>query len=162
VSSLCEFVRKGLRNAEPLAFKVVSVWERQNFMAIVKTTPRETGSGEGSGETPSQGISRSVDRTKSVVNQGGRPQARPARVPGQMSRPGIGQQPLSQGSARDFWNDTLLELKRVVWPTKEERAAGTIVTIGMLVFFALFITGLEYAVSHLFQMAHILPITQTK
>jgi len=126
-------------------------------MAIVKTTPRETGSGEESGETSSQGISRSVDRTKSVVNQGGRPQARPTRVPGQIYRPGADQQEFTQGGARDFWNNTLLELKRVVWPTKEERTAGTIVTIGMLVFFALFITGLEYAVSHLFQMVHILP-----
>ena len=128
-------------------------------MAIVRTTPRENGSGDGAGETPSQGVTRSVDRTKSVVNQGARPQARPARVPGQISRPNQGQQQLSQGSARDFWNDTLVELRRVVWPTKEERAAGTIVTIGMLIFFALFITGLEYAVSHLFQLVHILPPT---
>ncbi|RYX83509.1 preprotein translocase subunit SecE [bacterium] len=126
-------------------------------MAIVRTTPRETGNGENSGESPSQGISRPVDRTKSVVNQGGRPQARPARVPGQMARPVSAQQQIAQGGPRNFWNDTLVELKRVDWPTKEERAAGTIVTIGMLVFFALFITGLEYAVSHLFQAAHILP-----
>lgn len=127
-------------------------------MAIVKTTPRETGNGDAAGESPSQGISRSVDRTKSVVNQGGRPQARPARVPGQMARPNSAQQQIAQGGARNFWNDTLVELKRVVWPTKEERAAGTIVTIGMLIFFALFITGLEYAVSHLFQVLHILPM----
>ena len=72
-------------------------------------------------------------------------------------------QQIAQTGARTFWADTLVELKRVVWPTKEERAAGTIVTIGMLVFFALFITGLEYAVSHLFQMAHIIPpITSSK
>lgn len=126
-------------------------------MAIVRTTPRETGSGDNSGETPSGGITRPVDRTKSVVNQGGRPQARPARVPGQMPRPASAQQQIAQGGARNFWNDTLVELKRVVWPTKEERAAGTLVTIGMLVFFALFITGLELAVSHLFQAVHILP-----
>ena len=132
-------------------------------MAIVRTTPRENGSGDASGETPSQGISRSVDRTKSVVNQGARPQARPARVPGQISRPNQGQQQLSQGTARDLWSDSLVELRRVVWPTKEERAAGTIVTIGMLIFFALFITGLEYAVNHLFQLVHVLPpITSTK
>ncbi len=134
-------------------------------MAIVRTTPRETGSGDASGEAPSQGVTRSVDRTKSVVNQGGRPQARPARVPGQMARPSssTAQQQIAQGGARNFWNDTLVELRRVHWPTKDERAAGTIVTIGMLVFFALFITGLEYAVSHLFQAAHIIPpITTTK
>ncbi len=125
-------------------------------MAIVRTTPRETESSDPSGETPSQGITRSVDRTKSVVNQGGRPQARPARVPGQMNR-SAAQQQIAEGGARQFWDDTLLELKRVVWPTKEERAAGTIVTIGMLVFFALFITSLEVAVSHLFQWVHILP-----
>ncbi|BCM93859.1 hypothetical protein IAD21_05754 [Abditibacteriota bacterium] len=130
-------------------------------MAIVRTTPRETGNGDNSGDSPAQGISRPVDRTKSVVNQGGRPQARPARIPGQMVRPNSAQQQIAQGGARNFWNDTLVELKRVVWPTKEERAAGTIVTIGMLVFFALFITGLEVAVSHLFQWAHIIP-TPTK
>jgi preprotein translocase SecE subunit len=79
-----------------------------------------------------------------------------------MARPSSAQGQIAQGGARTFWTDTLGELKRVVWPTKEERAAGTIVTIGMLVFFALFITGLEYAVSHLFQMAHILPNTPVK
>jgi preprotein translocase SecE subunit len=132
-------------------------------MAIVRTTPRETGNGDNSGETPSQGITRNVDRTKSVVNQGGRPQARPSRVPGQMTRPSSpAQQQITQAGAKTFWNDTLVELRRVVWPTKEERAAGTIVTIGMLIFFALFITGLEYLVSHLFQMVHVLPITPTK
>ena len=127
-------------------------------MAIVRTTPRETGSGDPSGETP-QAVARPVDRTKSVVNQGGRPQTRPARVPGQIARQSAAQQQIAQGGARSFWNDTLVELKRVVWPTKEERAAGTIVTIGMLIFFALFITGLEYAVAHIFQAVHILPQT---
>lgn len=127
-------------------------------MAIVRTTPRETGNGDNSGETPASGITRPVDRTKSVVNQGGRPQVRPARVPGQMARPSSSaQQQIAQGGARSFWNDTLVELKRVVWPTKEERAAGTLVTIGMLIFFALFITGMEVAVSKLFQFVHILP-----
>jgi len=164
VSSLFESSTPRLRFAEPFRLTLVSVWERQLlFMAIVRTTPRETGSSDSSGETPSQGITRNVDRTKSVVNQGGRPQARPSRLPGQMARPSSSaQQQIAQGGAKTFWNDTLVELKRVVWPTREERAAGTIVTIGMLIFFALFITGLEYLVSHLFQMVHILPNTPAK
>ena len=120
-------------------------------MAIVKTTNRE-GSGPENGETPPV----LLDKTKSVVNQGGRPlSARPTRTPGMINRPAP--QVSNTSTPRDFWNDTLAELRRVVWPTKEERGAGTVVTIGLLVFFALFITGLDNLARVVFVALGILP-----
>jgi preprotein translocase SecE subunit len=120
-------------------------------MAIVKTTKREDE--DGSGE--SQQIARPVDRTKSVVNQGGAPLTRPTRSAGVPTRP----MPTSssQASPKDFVNDTIAELKRVDWPTREERNAGTIVTIGLLIFFALYILGLDSAARFIFIYLGILP-----
>lgn len=126
-------------------------------MAIVKTTPRETGSGPDNGES-SEAV-RPLDRTKSVVNQGGAPIARPTRTPGMINRPAA-PQTSSEAGPKDFVNDTIAELKRVSWPTKEERAAGTLVTIGLLVFFALYISGLDWLVQTVFQLVGILPSKQ--
>jgi preprotein translocase subunit SecE len=42
-----------------------------------------------------------------------------------------------------FVHDTVAELKRVVWPTREQVRSGVIVTIGLLVFFSLYIFGLD-------------------
>lgn len=122
-------------------------------MAIVKTTSRETGSGSESGD--SKEVVKTSDPTKSVVNQGGQPLVRPTRSVGAPLR-----QPSSVGAPtgpKTFVNDTLAELKRVDWPTKEERNAGTIVTIGLLIFFALYITGLDTAARYLFIALGILP-----
>lgn len=120
-------------------------------MAIVKTTNRENEGGSGD----SQQVARPVDRTKSVVNQGGAPLTRPTRSAGVPMR----QAPVSssQASPKDFVGDTMNELKRVDWPTRQERSAGTIVTIGLLIFFALYITGLDYAARLLFLALGILP-----
>ncbi len=120
-------------------------------MAIVKTTNRENEGGAGD----SQQVSRPVDRTKSVVNQGGAPLTRPTRSAGVPMR----QAPVSssQASPKDFVNDTMTELKKVDWPTRQERSAGTIVTIGLLIFFALYIFGLDYGARHLFVALGILP-----
>ena len=63
----------------------------------------------------------------------------------------------SQASPKDFVNDTVNELKRVDWPTRQERTAGTIVTIGLLIFFSLYIFGLDYAARFLFIALGILP-----
>lgn len=124
-------------------------------MAIVKTTKRED---EGSG---SQGDSTQVvvprDPTKSVVNQGGKPLTRPTRSAGVPMR-----QPQSSGVSaptgpKDFINDTVGELKRVDWPTRADRTAGTIVTIGLLIFFSLYIFGLDNGVRLLFIALGILP-----
>ena len=122
-------------------------------MAIVKTTTRDTGKGGGSGETTETTVP--IDRTKSVVRQGGRPATRPTRSPGVIQRP---QQGTSKpASPKDFVNDTITELKRVVWPTKEERISGTIVTIGLLLFFALYIAGLDSLARVIFVGLGILP-----
>ena len=122
-------------------------------MAIVKTTTRETDGGKGSGESTE--TFKPVDRTKSVVRQGGAPTARPTRTPGVINRP---QQGTSKpASPKDFVNDTVTELKRVVWPTKEERVSGTIVTIGLLIFFAIYIAGLDSLARVIFVGLGILP-----
>ncbi len=121
-------------------------------MAIVKTTTRENGKTGSSGEsTPTVPI----DRTKSVVRQGGSPTGRPMRTPGVINRP---QQGTSKpASPKDFVTDTITELKRVVWPTKEERISGTIVTIGLLLFFAVYIAGLDSLARVIFVGLGILP-----
>ena len=121
-------------------------------MAIVKTTTRETGKTGSSGEsTPTVPL----DKTKSVVRQGGSPTGRPTRTPGVIQRP---QQTTSKpASPKDFVSDTITELKRVVWPTKEERISGTIVTIGLLVFFSIYIAGLDTLARMVFIGLGILP-----
>lgn len=121
-------------------------------MAIVKTTNRENEGGAGDSEQ----VARPVDRTKSVVNQGGQPLTRPTRSAGMPLRQ---QQPstVAPASPKDFVNDTMTELKRVDWPTREERNAGTIVTIGLLIFFALYITGLDTLARFVFIALGILP-----
>lgn len=124
-------------------------------MAIVKTTTRESEGGAKNGETVD--LEKPIDRTKSVVNQGGRPTARPTRTPGMVNRPNPQQQTAQSGSPKDFFRDTAAELKRVVLPSKEDRAAGTIVTLGMLVFFALYIFGLDSLMRVIFIALGILP-----
>ena len=122
-------------------------------MAIVKTTTRENGKTGSSGEsTPTVPL----DKTKSVVRQGGQSNTgRPTRTPGVIQRP---QQTTSKpASPKDFVSDTITELKRVVWPTREERISGTIVTIGLLLFFALYIAGLDSLARVIFVGLGILP-----
>lgn len=53
-------------------------------------------------------------------------------------------------SGKTFLQDTVTELKRVVWPSQEQRIAGTIVTIGLLIFFSLYIYGLDSLITVLF------------
>ena len=121
-------------------------------MAIVKTTTRDTGKGTGSGETTQTELP--IDRTKSVVRSA-RTGTRPTRTPGVINRP---QQGTSKPAGpKDFVNDTITELKRVVWPTKEERVSGTIVTIGLLLFFAIYIAGLDTLARYVFIGLGILP-----
>lgn len=121
-------------------------------MAIVKTTTRENSKSGSAGEsTPTVPL----DKTKSVVRQGGSPASRPTRTPGVINRP---QQGTSKPAGpKDFVSDTITELKRVVWPTKEERISGTIVTIGLLLFFALYIAGLDSLARVIFVGLGILP-----
>lgn len=128
-------------------------------MAIVKTTTRESEGGGESGEETTSSVPAPRDPTRSAVAQrgatGGIGVQRPRRTPGQMSRQ---QQSIGQpSSSGDFVRDTVTEVKRVVFPTQEERVSGTIVTIGLLVFFALYLWGLETIIRSLFVALGILP-----
>jgi preprotein translocase subunit SecE len=49
-----------------------------------------------------------------------------------------------------FLQETLVELKRVVWPTREQVFSGTVVTIMLLIFFGAYIYGLDLFVKWLF------------
>ena len=133
-------------------------------MAIVRTTPKETNTGgtgpNGSGAGASAGATAApLDRTRSVLQQA---PARPVtRQPGARPiAPGRTQTPAQTGGAPSaFLNDTITELRRVVWPTRAEVQAGTIVTIGLLIFFALYIFGLDYITNWLFHAIGLYPPT---
>ena len=125
-------------------------------MAIVRTTPGNTANGSDDGDdNPLAG--KQLDRTKSVINQGGRPLARPSRTGGVPQRPASSA--VQQAGARAFFDNTMAELRKVVWPTKEERNSGTIVTIGLLVFFAAYILLLDEGIQKVFEALKILPHT---
>lgn len=100
-------------------------------MAIVRTTPRET---DTTGKAP--------------------PTMKNAPVPQRGSRTTIAQRAASRANASkpntsgDFLVDVQAELRRVTWPTPEEVRSGVIVTIGLLVFFAFYIFGLDYVAKH--------------
>lgn len=115
-------------------------------MAIVRTT-KETGTTGTAPPAP-------ADNTKSVVAKTSRVPARTA-----MRRPAAAPGAPVQGSRspRDFISDTIAELRRVVWPTHREVEAGTIVTIGLLIFFAAYIYGLDMIVRELFIAIGVLP-----
>jgi preprotein translocase SecE subunit len=99
-------------------------------MAIVRTTKEET---------PMKG----APAKKSAVASGrALPQRAPAKPSGQ------------------FINETQAELRRVVWPTREAVSAGTIVTILMLAFFALYVSGLDFVIERTFQAIGLLPPTK--
>ena len=117
-----------------------------------------------SDETPSEAVAGGdagassplapADRTKSAVagrntaaSLAGRAPATP-RVPG--VRTGAAQQQSGPTDAKSFINDTQAELKRVVWPTQDEVRNGTIVTVGLLIFFAAYIWGLDVLARELF------------
>lgn len=122
-------------------------------MAVIRTRKDSTPSDEvPSGGAGGKAPSAPVDRTRSVVRQ--RPSQAPrsgARTPGRASIPGGA--PLSTSNeSGSFARDTITELKRVVWPTKEDVRAGTIVTVGMLIFFSLYIFGLDFLVEQFFKM----------
>ena len=92
-------------------------------MAIVRTTKEET---------PMTGAP-----TKKAVAARGNSRALPQRAPAKAN----GQ----------FISETQAELRRVTWPSRDEVRAGTIVTILMLVFFALYVSGLDILVERTFQ-----------
>ena len=90
-------------------------------MAIVRTTKEETPmKGAPAKKAVAAGTSRPL------------PQRAPAKANGQ------------------FLSETRQELNRVTWPSRDEVRAGTIVTILMLVFFALYVSGLDALVERAF------------
>jgi preprotein translocase SecE subunit len=126
-------------------------------MAVIRSRkdelPSEVGTtGDAGNSTPLA----PVDRTKSAV--AGRNTAATAAGRAPLERQGprgpVARTTASQQSgptdARSLINDTRAELNRVVWPTEEEVRAGTIVTVGLLVFFSLYIFVLDYAADWVF------------
>lgn len=101
-------------------------------MAIVRTTTKEntTGSAPPSANKPSRGNNAPI---------------RPG------VRPGVQRQAVQgRAGARQFLQDTWVELHRVKWPTRAEVQAGAIVTVMLLFFFAIYIFGLDYIAERLF------------
>jgi preprotein translocase subunit SecE len=96
-------------------------------MAIVRTTSKETST---TGATP--------PAQSPVV----KPKVAPQRVAGR-TLPGRATQPATSAERGQFFSDVKTELRRVVWPSRETVRSGVIVTIGLLVFFALYIFGLD-------------------
>lgn len=121
-------------------------------MAVIRTRKESDPSGEvpsgpGTGETPAA----PVDRTRSVVKTQA-PAVRRPRTPGRAAIPGGASASATSGDNRSFVQDTVAELKRVEWPSKDTVRAGTIVTIGLLIFFSMYIFALDYLAEHLFKL----------
>jgi len=119
-------------------------------MAVIRTRKDSDTSGEAPpGATTESTPSVPRDATKSVVKTPVAA-ARAPRTPGRAQMPG-GAPLATSGDSRSFVKDTIVELKRVVWPTKDEVVAGTIVTIGLLTFFSIYIFGLDYLAESFFK-----------
>ncbi|HEX8833220.1 MAG TPA: preprotein translocase subunit SecE [Abditibacteriaceae bacterium] len=95
-------------------------------MAIVRTTNKETNA------------TGAPTKNGTAVRPAGRP------LP---SRQSAATRP---GNSSQFIAETQTELRRVVWPTKEEVRSGTIVTVGLLIFFALYVFALDIIAERLF------------
>lgn len=135
-------------------------------MAVIRRrtdiTPSEDGTGTtGNGATPAT----PVDRTRSAMagrntaaNAASRAPLERSAPRGPVVRPGTSSsQAAASGDARSFIADTQAELKRVVWPTREEVRSGTIVTIGLLIFFSLYIFALDYGAKWVFEAVGLYP-----
>jgi preprotein translocase SecE subunit len=114
--------------------------------------------GDAGGTAPPSTPVAPADRTKSALqssNTAARAGAgrvvpeRAARGPAARAN-AAAQQSSAPSDPKTFINDTMAELKRVVWPTNEEVRAGTIVTVGLLVFFSLYIFVLDQLAEKLF------------
>jgi preprotein translocase SecE subunit len=98
-------------------------------MAIVKTTAS-------GGNLPEKKITPSTTTAKTA-----------SRTGGVAVRQGV-----KPTDSKTFLNDTAAELRRVVWPTRDEVRSGVIVTIGLLVFFSLYIYGIDQLVGKIFTL----------
>ena len=120
-------------------------------MAVIRTRKDSDTSGEAPPGVTAQSTPVVVpaDRTRSVVKTSA-PVARAPRTPGRAQMPG-GAPLAATSDSRSFVKDTLVELKRVIWPSKEDVMAGTVVTIGLLLFFSFYIFGLDYLAESFFK-----------
>jgi preprotein translocase SecE subunit len=103
-------------------------------MAIVRTTTKENTTGSAPPAT-----AKSPRSSTPPIRPGVRPGAPRAAAQG-------------RAGARQFLQDTWTELHRVKWPTRAEVQAGTIVTVLLLFFFAIYIFGLDYAAEQMFKL----------
>ena len=81
----------------------------------------------------------------------------PARPATPRAGGGIGVRQAQPTDRKAFVHDTIAELKRVVWPTREQVRSGVIVTIGLLIFFSLYIFILDRGFSALFTALGLYP-----
>ncbi len=121
-------------------------------MAVIRTRKDSDPSGDvpsgaGTGSTPVT----PPDRTRSVVKTQA-PAVRRPRTPGRAAIPGGSSATAASGDSRSFVQDTITELKRVEWPSKDKVRAGTVVTIGLLIFFSMYIFALDFVVERLFML----------
>lgn len=103
-------------------------------MAIVKTTAS-------GGEFPEKKNTPSTNAPKT-----------PNRIGGPSVRQGV-----KPTDSKTFLNDTAAELRRVVWPTRDEVRSGVIVTVGLLVFFSLYIFGIDKLIGAIFTLLGLSP-----
>ena len=112
-------------------------------MAIVRTTRKETNT---TGAAPPASKAR--------------PSVKSAGTASRLERRGVQNRAPAQaksGDAGRFINETTTELRRVVWPTREQVRAGAVVTIGLLIFFAFYIFALDYIANWLFHAMGLYP-----
>jgi preprotein translocase SecE subunit len=113
-------------------------------MAIIRTTNNTTPSGDDPPKDGDTGIEK-ASPTKSVVSQ--RKKAAARSITPRQQLPGA---QVQANSSRNFFADTMTEMKRVVWPDKERVTSGSIVTILLLFFFGIYIGILDFAAQGLF------------
>ena len=104
-------------------------------MAIVKTTAS-------GGELPEK--KNTPDKTTALKTA--------SRTGGVAVRQGV-----KPTDSKTFLQDTQAELRRVVWPSRDDVRAGVIVTVGLLVFFSLYIFVLDQSVTAIFTWLDISP-----
>src|SRR5688500_7857222 len=103
-------------------------------MAIVRTTTSPGEVPDPKKPTPSKSIARAT-AGRTLARSRGQAPAKP----------------------RDFINDTVAELRRVVWPPRDQVRSGSIVTILLLIFFGFYIYGLDRAIEWIFRAIGMYP-----
>ncbi len=58
---------------------------------------------------------------------------------------------LTNNKLTNYFRESYLELKRVVWPTKQETLNHTLLVIGISLGMAIFLGGLDFLFSYLFE-----------